>query len=185
MSTSALAAAFDVPDLIRRLPGWVVWRRQPHRTKPGKFLKIPYYCGTGRRRGRDENSKKIPNGSPEDRAQLVDFDAALAVYQQGGWDGVGFAPMPDWHLTIMDFDKCVNGKINENVHAIVLGTYAEYSPSNTGIRALFRGDLPNFKDIATEDKFGVEVEVDEIQQAKTMRDLIDVVLARIHPAAPP
>ncbi len=38
---------------------------------------------------------------------------------------------------------------------------------------------------AIEDKFGVEVEVDEIQQAKTMRDLIDVVLARIHPAAPP
>jgi acyl carrier protein len=50
-------------------------------------------------------------------------------------------------------------------------------------------DIPSLEMIsilfAIEDKFGVEVEIDEIQQAKTMRDLIDVVLARIRPAAPP
>jgi acyl carrier protein len=34
---------------------------------------------------------------------------------------------------------------------------------------------------AIEDRFGVDVDVEEIKHAQTMRDLIDVVLTRIRP----
>jgi hypothetical protein len=76
-------------------------------------------------------------------------------------DGVGFALVPDAGLVALDFDKCVSdGFVDPQVLDLVEGTYAEYSPSGTGIRAFFWGAadvLGNQKSHATPEQFGAEV----------------------------
>ena len=89
---------------------------------------MPYYASGGRRAGEQ--------GRQEDRAQLVTFDAARAAAARRGFDGVGFAPMPEFGIVALDFDHCVtHGEIHEGVQALLTDTYAEYSPSGTGVRA--------------------------------------------------
>ena len=76
-------------------------------------------------------------GRPEDRQQLTTFDAARAAAARRGMDGIGFAPMPEWGITALDFDNCVvDGGLHPEVERIVAGTYAEFSPSGTGVRAI-------------------------------------------------
>lgn len=80
--------------------------------------------------------------TPEDRAKLTTFDEARAGLQRGGYAGVGLAMLPDWKLTALDFDDCVaDGVVHPEVLRLVTGTYAELSPSGTGVRAFMRGPL--------------------------------------------
>lgn len=129
------AAAIECPDVLRGLPGWLVWKFEPDPRNPsGKPLKVPYYTAGGKRRG--------VQGRPEDRQQLTTFDAARAAAVRRGMDGVGFCPMPEWGITALDFDKCVvDGAVDPAVERLVAGTYAEFSPSGTGVRGFVQGAL--------------------------------------------
>ncbi|MBV8656605.1 MAG: AAA family ATPase [Burkholderiales bacterium] len=138
------------PDALRDLPGWLVWRyeRIPNREKP---LKVPYYVGGGRRHG--------DQGTDADRKRLSTFDKAHAFAIERGFDGVGFATLADFNIVAVDYDNCVQGG---RVHATVLeqiaGTHAELSPSGTGVRAFFVGNLGNRKDTSQDEHgFGLEV----------------------------
>jgi hypothetical protein len=137
------------PSELRRLAGWLIWK---YETQPGtgKQLKVPYYVDGGRRHGRQ--------GSPEDRAKLTTFADARDAAARKGFSGVGFAMLPDWGLTALDFDKCVDedGKLPTEIGQIVARTYAEYSPSGKGIRAFVRGNLGNHKSAAEPGRFGYE-----------------------------
>jgi hypothetical protein len=138
----------QAPTALRELQGWLIWRYESH---PGeaKPRKVPHYAGGGKRYG--------VQGRPEDREQLVSFEAARAAAARKGFDGVGFAPMPEWNICALDFDHCVvGGKLLPEVEQLVAGTYAEYSPSGLGVRAFVRGALGNGKDLAR-DTFGFEV----------------------------
>lgn len=137
------------PDALRGMRAWLLWKSAPHPEKPNKRRKVPRYAGTGAFRG--------AHGTPEDRAQLVTFDEAKAALLKGGYDGVGFATLPEFGVCIFDFDDCINGQIEPFVEELGISTYAEYSPSRTGVHVITMGNLPDSKDFAAGSKFGVEV----------------------------
>jgi putative DNA primase/helicase len=140
-----------VPAPLRDLPLWLCWRLE---SPPGevKARKIPYYPSGERRHG--------TQGSPEDLAKLTTFAAARDAAVKRDFDGVGFAHTREGGVVTMDFDACVtDGKVDPVVLDLVVGTYAEYSPSGKGIHAIFLGDpdvLANHKSHATDEQFGVE-----------------------------
>jgi hypothetical protein len=141
--------ALTAPSELRDLPGWLIWR---YETQGGsdKQLKVPYYAEGGRRYGRQ--------GSPEDRSKLTSFAAAREAAARKGFTGVGLAMLPDWGITALDFDKCLDaeGRLPSEVMAIVGRTYAEWSPSGQGVRAFVKGDLGNHKSFADATRFGFE-----------------------------
>lgn len=135
------------PSAVRDLPAWVGWRFEQHEGEP-KPRKVPYYAHGGRRKG--------VQGGPEDLKRLVTFDTVLAAAERKQFDGVGFCPLPQWGVTALDFDRCVDadGRIHPEVEALLGSTYCELSPSGRGVRAFFLGDLGNRKDHG--DPFGFE-----------------------------
>lgn len=131
-------SSVQAPDALRNLPGWLTWRYEHHEGAE-KPRKIPYYANGGKRYG--------VQGRIEDRNQLTTFEAARAAAARRGFDGVGFALMPDFNVCALDFDHCVvDGKIHPEVLAVVSESYAEYSPSGHGIRAFFLGAAGNHKE---------------------------------------
>ena len=141
--------ALEVPEELRSLPAWLIWRFEKYHNEP-KPRKVPYWTDGIIRHGQQ--------GSPTDRARLTTFAAARDAAARMGYDGVGFAPLPDFGYTFLDFDHCVgpNGQIPDEIERIIVRTYAEYSPSGKGIRAALRGNLGNHKSHATQDRFGFE-----------------------------
>lgn len=135
------------PDEMRNLPAWLIWRFEHHEGED-RPRKIPYYTGGPKRHGKQ--------GSPQDLQQLTTFDAARTAAARRGFDGVGFVPMPEFNICALDFDHCVtNGQVHPDLEAIVTGTYAEYSPSGTGVRAFVKGQYGNSK--ARGEPYGFEV----------------------------
>lgn len=139
----------QAPAALRDLKGWLVWRwvRRPGRPKA---LKMPYYISGPVR--------KHSHGSPEDRALLVTFEEAKTAAGKHDFAGVGLALMPEFGITALDFDNCVkDGVIDQRVEQLTVGTYAELSPSGTGVRAFMRGESPDSKDSSpADDSFGFE-----------------------------
>ena len=139
----------QAPDALRELKGWLVWRwvRRPGRPKA---LKMPYYVSG--------SVRKHTHGSAEDRALLVTFEEAKRAADQHDFAGVGLALMPEFGVTALDFDNCVkDGEIDPRVERLTLGTYAELSPSGTGVRAFMLGESPDSKDSSPADNsFGFE-----------------------------
>ncbi|HJX18738.1 MAG TPA: AAA family ATPase [Acidiferrobacterales bacterium] len=135
-----------LPPELREGRTWLVWRGVPKPNRPGKIDKVPYYTNGNKRAG--------TQGAPEDVAALATFDDALAAYERDNYSGIGRA-MLGGELTALDFDNCVDeqGKIDSVKHALVEGTYTEISPSGRGLRAFYRGNLPDAKNHDT----GVEV----------------------------
>lgn len=140
------------PAALRDLKGWLVWKlvTKKGRSKPSK---MPYYIGGTVRNGE--------MGSADDRARMGTFDQAKAYAIEKGYDGVGFAFMPDFNVTGLDFDDCVvDGVIDKKVEELTHGTYTEFSPSGKGIHAWLAGQIPDDKDSPPknpEDVFGYEV----------------------------
>lgn len=137
----------NAPTALKELPAWLVWKFEPNGEK--KPRKVPYYARGGRRHG--------VQGRPEDRAQLVTFDEALAQAQARGYSGVGFAPLAEFNVVALDFDNCVDagGQLHADVGSVLGDSYAELSPSGKGVRALFQGQLGDLK--AHGEPFGFEV----------------------------
>lgn len=142
----------ELPDLLKGLPGWLLWRFQQ---KPGqvKPAKIPYYINGKVRSG--------VHGVAEDRQQMSTYQRAFAACLAGGFSGVGLAIYPEFQVVALDFDNCVNtsGEIEVPwIAELATVTYTEYSPSGRGIRAFMRGSLPSRKDTQPKDGgFAVEI----------------------------
>lgn len=143
-----------VPDELRGLKGWLVWRfvQQPGEPKPRK---VPHYITGERRQGKA--------GGESDRKHLTDFEHAREVAVRKGYDGVGLALMPEFGLLALDFDDCFSpdGNLHRQVADIVANTYAEVSPSGAGVRAFFRSDSDLFSNKKSHKRegfdFGFEV----------------------------
>lgn len=143
---SAHLSGLRVPDEIRSIKGWLMWRFEHHEGED-RPRKVPVYANGQRRHGRQ--------GDPADREALVTFEAARAAAARKGMDGVGLALLPEWGLVALDFDKCITaGELHPEVAEIAAQSYAEYSPSGTGVRVLFKGNLLNRKSFDGE--FGFE-----------------------------
>ena len=141
------------PAPLRDLKSWVMWRFEYEPDKP-KPRKMPYYANGTRRRGKQ--------GTPSDRKNLTTFDEALAAAKARGMDGVGLALMPEHDITALDFDHCVTPSgVDPRVLDLVVGTYAELSPSGNGVRAFVKGKLADRKSNADDWPFGFETFTDK------------------------
>lgn len=144
--------SLQAPALLRGLKGWLVWR-WVQRPGKAKASKVPYYT-TG-------EARKGSQGSDSDRAKMVSFEEAKAFAIRHNFPGVGFAFMPEFGITGLDFDDCVvDGKVDPLVEQLTAGTYTEYSPSGNGVHAFVLGAYPDHKDSPPRnperDKFGCE-----------------------------
>jgi KaiC/GvpD/RAD55 family RecA-like ATPase len=141
----------EAPAELRELQGWLIWRFEQDPNNPkGKALKVPYYAEGGKRHGKQ--------GSFTDRERLTSFAAARHAAAKRGFNGVGLALMPEFGITALDFDNCVDagGKLPPEVREIASQTYAEFSPSGKGIRAFVRGSYGNNKSPTVGNEYGFE-----------------------------
>lgn len=150
----------SAPATLRELKQWLVWKFEPN-PKPGKKdLKVPHYAKSGTKRGWQPGvrGKKIGQGSEDELPLLVTFEEARAAAIQRGMDGIGLAMVDGCPVTALDFDHCVkDGVIDPEVERLIVGTYAEISPSGTGVRAFVKGNLGDRSDAHPDDgSFGFE-----------------------------
>lgn len=136
-------ALTSLPVPILAANTWLIWRLVQSATR-SKPLKLPYYATNGFARGRPhgegDNKLRVPQGHPDDIANLVPFSVAVeTVRRNPAFSGVGLAMVASNGLVALDFDDCINdlGQINDEVVAICHGTYSEISPSGKGVRAFF------------------------------------------------
>jgi len=119
-----------IPAELRAKDRWVCWG---YTLKDGKWDKPPLCgrAGTG------------PHNDWSAADKLAPFDVALATCGRKKLDGVGYV-LADGEVGI-DLDSCVgqNGVIAPEAHAMLsrLGTYAEFSPSGTGVKAILKARL--------------------------------------------
>lgn len=139
-----------VPTPLATLPLFLVWRYEARYDGDPKPLKVPYYPLGNKRVGKQ--------GSPEDRAKLTTFHVAREQAAKRGMDGVGLALLEGEDIVALDFDNCVDeaGKIPAEIERVISNTYAEYSPSGKGVRALLRGNVGNRKSESTAERYGME-----------------------------
>jgi hypothetical protein len=123
-----------VPAMLREKRNWIGWRIR-QKVGKNKVDKIPICIRTGFSSGytRPENH--------------VSYDEAIAAVGRLKLDGVGFVLTPDCGLTGIDLDRCrepITGTIEDWAQEVLdLGeTYAELSPSGTGVRLWALGALP-------------------------------------------
>lgn len=143
--TILLRSAFEkeknnIPDDLKRLKGWLVWKVTKIDPITGKFNKIPIYPNSLKNRHGEQ-------GSSEDLANLGTWDEAYAaITSKKTLAGVGFALVPSFNIVALDVDHCVNGgKVGEDVFSLTDSTYCEISPSGTGIRAFWQGHATDGK----------------------------------------
>ena len=121
-----------LPDALTAREQWVCWRRED---RDGKATKVPVEPSTG------------GYASTTDASTWTSAKAALASIADADADGVGFVFTDDDPIVGVDLDDCRDpdsGKIDEWARDIVtrLDSYAEVSPSGTGVHVIVEGDLP-------------------------------------------
>lgn len=117
-----------VPEDLRRLVQWVCWDDCDGR-------KVPV------------NPRRGGNAASDNRATWATFDTAVSAYLRGGLSGVGFVFTESDVFTGIDLDDCIDGDgvIRKPWAVDVIEscrTYAEVSPSGTGVKLFARGKMP-------------------------------------------
>lgn len=135
-----------VPYELKAQKLWLLWKAVIKADKP-KPDKVPYYANGAVRSG--------SLGNPEDVANLVTFDEALAAYNAAPqhYAGMGIALLSSTGIGALDLDNCIDasGKlINDlDVRRIMKACkdcYIERSPSGRGLRVI--GSTSGFAQIA-------------------------------------
>ena len=126
-----------IPAELRELDQWVCWRFEE---RNGKETKIPINAATGH------------EADCTDQREFASFNAAMQRFKKyNNLDGIGFVFHDDDPFVGIDLDDCItdvytNGSLFTQLAQDVLrrfpGTYAECSPSGTGIKLWIRGSLP-------------------------------------------
>jgi hypothetical protein len=122
-----------IPQCLSGLDQWVLWK-VASRNDGSKPTKLPFH----------------PDGSmakANDPSTWSTFAAAVERYRSGGYDGIGFEFSADDPYCGIDLDGCRDsgtGKVADWAREIILkfGSYAEVSPSDTGIKIFCCGRLP-------------------------------------------
>jgi hypothetical protein len=148
---------------------WLLWVRVPDPGKKDK--KVPHYAVSDPANKRKKGWKrgyppgvagKYVTGSLEDRAALVTFDEALAVYNEtpGKYAGVGVGiGLTDPNNCGIDLDNCITavhptGLVDYScdkakqviLKALEAGAYIEVSPSGKGVKIFGLGNIGVDKD---------------------------------------
>jgi putative DNA primase/helicase len=133
--TALAVSPRNIPADIQNISQWVVWRYEWLEDKQ-KWTKVPYRA----------NDPTIKASSTHSKT-WVTFEQALATYQAGEVDGIGFVLTTDLGLVGIDLDHCRDpdsGEIDTWAVDIMqaIASYTEVSPSGTGLRLFARGTLP-------------------------------------------
>jgi hypothetical protein len=112
---------------------WVAWRNEP-RGPQNKLTKVPYGAGDRRAKADDPSTWILRSEATELSNRIVNG--------RGGGIGIELGDLgSDLYLAGVDLDSCIDEKgcISPWAERILieLQTYAETSPSGTGIKALF------------------------------------------------
>ena len=128
-----LRAFARIPAALVDCPQWVCWKlvRRKEGEKP---TKVPFDAKTG-----------FP-ASTRKPATWCTYEQALAAYADGGYDGIGFVFTRDDPFVGLDLDDCIDadGAVQPWARELLatMRTYAEISPSGSGIKVFARGALP-------------------------------------------
>ena len=122
----------ELPGALTARDQWVCWRREE---RDGKATKVPVDPATG------------GYASTTDPDTWADVKTALEAVEAADADGVGFVFTDDDPVVGVDLDDCrdsVSGTIDEWARDVVtrLDSYAEVSPSGTGVHVIAEGELP-------------------------------------------
>lgn len=114
-----------IPDELRAVPQWVIWRREE---RDDKTTKVPYQA----------RRPSVP-ASTTSRATWATCEEACRIALLPGVDGIGFVFAENDPYCGIDFDDCVtDGTINAAVRAEIekLGSYTEISQSGKGVHVI-------------------------------------------------
>lgn len=122
------------PKELLGLKQWVCWRLMPG-PKGEKDRKVPFNPATGHQAATNKPST------------WSDYETAVAAVERYGFTGLGFVFTKDGGIVGVDIDHCydaASGKFNDTARAVLdkQATYAEFSPSGTGVHLFFKGSLP-------------------------------------------
>jgi hypothetical protein len=122
----------SIPDHLKNVDQWTCWK---FAERDGKTTKEP--C--------DVNG--ITHDVAKNPAPLSFANALAACIENrcGTIEGVGFIFTKEDSFAGIDLDKCIlDGKLSPEAEAIIsnFNTYAEMSPSGTGVKIFLRGKLP-------------------------------------------
>lgn len=147
-----------VPDSMAKLKRWVLWK---YITRDGKQTKCPY----------QPNGSTASSTNPATWNDLATCELALSRYE-----GLGFVFAADDGLIGVDLDGCRNqdtGEIEPWALAILerfSGTYAEISPSETGVKIFALADhkwsTGNKLDVKQPAKFGKQPQIEVYQKGR-------------------
>lgn len=110
-----------LPESLKDNAGFLLWR---YETVKGRRTKVPYSLG-----GFRTDATKRRSFSP--------FLAVKAVFEKGGYDGIGI--FIDRTFSAVDIDHCIkDGVMSDMAKSIIdrFDSYTEISPSGEGIRIL-------------------------------------------------
>jgi hypothetical protein len=134
-------------------PNWVMWRWESVKIdRDGKpvWTKVPYH----------PNAWKV---SSTDSSTWRSYEACVAAFGRGSFDGIGFCLLGS-DIAAFDVDKCrdpVSGELKLQARNLLqrCGSYAEITPSGTGIRiiGLSNGNNPRHKKYPVGDGVSVEI----------------------------
>lgn len=125
-----------IPEELKRLKQWCCFRFEK---RGEKVTKIPIDAHNGK------------SGKSNDESTWSDFKTALSAIEDFGLDGLGFYfKEPYFGIDIdkiwTEIERYRSGDNDDNIVAEFIGSmesYAEYSPSGTGIHILCKGKLPD------------------------------------------
>jgi hypothetical protein len=118
----------NIPPALTDLDLWILWRYVWINDKQ-KWDKPPL----------NANGHEI---SITDTANWLTFAEALAVYQQGSFDGIGIVLTGNENITAVDLDKCLD---DTWPHEFITGldSYTELSPSGNGYHIFVTAKKPD------------------------------------------
>ena len=120
-----------VPDELKSLAQWVLWRSE---TRDDKTTKVPY------------DARKQKHASSTDSDTWCSFSTACHLFAANSqkYEGIGFVLSADDPYVGIDFDDCLeDGELKPWARELVdlmQPTYAEVSPSGDGIKMWIRAD---------------------------------------------
>jgi len=131
----------EPPQFLQEKKIWVCWRYEQVEGKD-KPTKVPYIA---------QISRAEVKAKSNDASTWRNYDDAKKLYERSaseGWkrpySGIGI--MCDSSFTVLDYDHCVvDGAISEQVlyRIQAIDSYAELSPSATGVHQIALGTIPN------------------------------------------
>src|SRR4030095_9315473 len=126
-----------IPKELRKLKQWIVWRlerRKLEGTVKEKATKVPYDPKTGRR------------ASTKEPGTWSSFKHAMRAYRRDDYAGIGFIFSPDDPYCGIDLDNAVDADFNIKDWAApyidLFDSFAEISPSGTGVHVIVKGKMP-------------------------------------------